>query len=166
MKTLFAVGILLTSTVSAIEFDEIKFMRYMAQYGKQYDNMKEFTKRVALYKLKDLKIEKFMEKRSNFTVGHNFFSDWSESEMSDILPENQTNLPGHAADCKLPHPNSGDIIIQDDDAPASVDWRLEGMVNPVRDQGYCGSCYVFSGITTIESAWAIATGDLYDLSEQ
>ena len=65
-------------------------------------------------------------------------------------------------------PPNKDIIITGDDAPASVDWRTASppVVSAIRDQASCGSCWTFAGITTIESAWAIATGNLYDLSEQ
>jgi len=48
----------------------------------------------------------------------------------------------------------------------SVDWRNEGAVNPVKDQGQCGSCWSFSAIQALESASAIKYGKLYDLSEQ
>ena len=34
------------------------------------------------------------------------------------------------------------------------------------DQGSCGSCYAFSTIGAAESAYAIKTGELYNLSEQ
>ena len=42
--------------------------------------------------------------------------------------------------------------------PASVDWRLQHVVNPVKDQGACGSCSAFSAIATLESAYAITNG--------
>ena len=46
------------------------------------------------------------------------------------------------------------------------DWRNEGMVTPVRSQGSCGSCWAFSAIGAIESAFLIHAEKDLDLSEQ
>jgi len=48
----------------------------------------------------------------------------------------------------------------------SIDWRDEDVVNSVKDQGQCGSCWSFSTVQALESASAIKYGKLYDLSEQ
>ena len=50
--------------------------------------------------------------------------------------------------------------------PTTWDWRTKGVVSQIRDQGQCGSCWAFSGTSTLESAIAIKTGVLNDLSEQ
>jgi len=50
--------------------------------------------------------------------------------------------------------------------PGSVDWRMEGVVTGVKDQGQCGSCWSFAAAETIESHFAIKTGQLPTLSQQ
>lgn len=47
-----------------------------------------------------------------------------------------------------------------------VDWRGENVMNPIREQMSCGSCWAFSSIAAIESRNAIMNGDLFKLSEQ
>merc|ERR1712136_435621 len=51
-------------------------------------------------------------------------------------------------------------------APDSWDWRDEGILNPVKDQASCGSCWAFSTVGSTEAAWARAGNDLVSLSEQ
>jgi len=49
---------------------------------------------------------------------------------------------------------------------SSYDWRDYGVVTPVKNQGYCGSCWAFSAVETVESAWALAGNTLTEFSEQ
>lgn len=40
-------------------------------------------------------------------------------------------------------------------APASINWVTSNKLSPVQQQGECGCCYIFAGIATLESAYAI-----------
>lgn len=50
--------------------------------------------------------------------------------------------------------------------PASFDWRAQGKVTPIRDQGSCGSCWAFGTVGAMESAMLVQGGTAADLSEQ
>ncbi|KAM9999217.1 hypothetical protein ACTFIZ_002783 [Dictyostelium cf. discoideum] len=50
--------------------------------------------------------------------------------------------------------------------PASIDWRTWGMVNKVKNQGGCGSCYTFSAVGALESHYFRKYNTMLDLSEQ
>jgi C1A family cysteine protease len=37
--------------------------------------------------------------------------------------------------------------------PASLDWRNLSYVNPIKDQGFCGSCWAFNSVASLEGQY-------------
>ena len=96
-------------------------------------------------------------RQSSYQLGLNQFSGMDIQEF----------VGRHTGFKGLSNPEPKNVIRSEPkDIPASIDWRDLGAVNPVKNQGRCGSCWAFSATSAIESAWYISKNQLLDLSEQ
>ena len=65
--------------------------------------------------------------------------------------------------------NTEDLTLFDaqTNLPPSVDWRVEGAVTPVKDQGpLCNSCWAFAAAGALEGFYYLKNHELISLSEQ
>jgi C1A family cysteine protease len=142
---------------SAMTAQDYEFIKFVTTHGKSYATKEEYEFRSNLFKQALAKIELENAKVENtFTVGINKFADWTHEEYKRLLGYKSNRIAG-----SRPAPVNYNVSI-----PTSVDWRTEGAVNPVKDQGQCGSCWAFSAVSSTESRYKIAKGTLYSLSEQ
>ena len=138
-------GMAAAKTMSQSDYD---YMRYVSEHNKHYDSVEEFEMRKALFIAVETFIRRANQTSSTYRAGHNKFSDWTQEEKDKLLGLKNVQLP-----------EVFEVADEVDTAnlPESVDWREEGKVSPVKDQGNCGSCWAFSTIEAVESALAIAT---------
>jgi cathepsin L len=95
-------------------------------------------------------------KNKNFRVGHNKFSTWTDDEFKRLLGNKEVeNYTAPMSELEVP-----------ESLPESIDWRTKGAVNPVKDQGHCGSCWAFAATAAIESHHFLYSGELLNLAEQ
>lgn len=138
-----------------------QFTDFQNRFNKRYDTFEELQSRFSVFvsNLKDI-VEHNMITNRTFSMGVNQFTDLTASEFKNMYVSGlKGSNPLGAYGCtSFSSSASG--------SPSSIDWREKGVVNPVRDQGQCGSCWAFSTTSNAESVWAISTGKLLDLSEQ
>jgi hypothetical protein len=100
--------------------------------------------------------ESIIEHGYNWTAGETDVFKLSDAEKLNRLgglPSDEPYDPG------LPYVNDGRY-------PTSFDWREMNGATAAKDQGNCGSCYVFGATGAVENAYKIATGLDVDVSEQ
>jgi C1A family cysteine protease len=135
--------------------EDMEFLKYVAKYGKSYGTKEEFEFRADIFKKTLTALSQENSKNENtFRVAVNKFADWTPAEYRRMLAY------------KPIRGNVTPVVDTSVSIPTSIDWRTEGAVNPIKDQGQCGSCWAFSAVGAMESRNKIKTGTLLDLSEQ
>merc|ERR1719476_609178 len=123
------------SYVSAMSELDSAFFGYITQFGKSYGSMEEYTFRLAQFARNHQIIAEHNVKESNFKLGHNNMSDWSEAEYHQLLTYKEVEQPEVA-------------FYGLNDTYTPVDWVAKGAVNAIQDQGHCGSCWAFSTVAS------------------
>ena len=151
-----AYGLHVTSSAAA-QFEEFK-----RAYGRVYATLEEERLRLRNFEHNLETMRVHQARNPHATFGVTKFFDLSEGEFRKhylngashfkAAKERAAKLPAVSADV------SG--------APATKDWRDDGAVTPVKDQGSCGSCWAFSAVGNIEGQWKLAGNPLVRLSEQ
>jgi C1A family cysteine protease len=117
-------------------------------------------------------IRQINSKNLSYKLGHNKFSLYDYSTFAKIMKFDSNNK--YFFENKLNKIELEDAINTQTNIQIntqinisdSLDWRKSNKVSCVKDQGNCGACWAFSALGAIESAYAIKTNNLIDLSAQ
>ncbi|KAJ3699827.1 hypothetical protein LUZ61_003532 [Rhynchospora tenuis] len=135
------------------------FEKWMADFGRVYASDAEKLLRFDVFKTNLQYIESTNSQPGiTYKLGLNKFADLTNSEfMAKYASYTPRSGP------KKSTPTKYATFVS---APTSVDWRSQGAVTPIKDQGSCGSCWAFSAVAAMEGINKIRTGKLVTLSEQ
>uniref|UniRef100_A0A8C0LGP7 Procathepsin L n=2 Tax=Canis lupus dingo TaxID=286419 RepID=A0A8C0LGP7_CANLU len=129
-------------------------------HGKLYDKDEEGWRRTVWERNMEM-IEQHNQEYSqgehSFTLAMNAFGDMTNEEFKQVL--NDFKIQKHKKGKLFPAPLFAEV-------PSSVDWREQGYVTPVKDQGQCLGCWAFSATGALEGQMFRKTGKLVSLSEQ
>ncbi|XP_066246123.1 cathepsin L-like [Euwallacea similis] len=93
-----------------------------------------------------------------YKLGISPFADLTSEEYKALL--NLRNGERRTARSLFKIPENRSVI------PKSIDWREKGAVTSIKDQGFCGSCWAFSAIGSVEGQYFLKYGKLLSFSEQ
>ncbi|CAH0561395.1 unnamed protein product [Brassicogethes aeneus] len=137
------------------EWEEFKIT-----YNKKYENSLEENFRFTIFSKNLKNIQKqYSGNKKTWKMTVNKFSDMTFKEFSrkrNLTPTDTSKIKN------IPVFQSRDNI----PVPDSWDWREQGAMNPILDQGFCGACYAFTAAAVLETAYYKLTNEKLRLSVQ
>lgn len=169
MSKLFVSALVLATAVSATSLtatEEAAFAKFTQSHKKVYKNVAEASFRKRVFAENMRKAAEIQATNPLATFGANKFADLTAEEFKAFAGAAEyfkQVKARRAASAPIADMFTSEQIT----AGASIDYREKGVVGPMKDQGMCGSCWAFSTISNIESAWALANNNTFTiLSEQ
>lgn len=126
MKSFTAAALAAFVTATPMTEMDYKFINYVAHYGKSYGTSEEYLFRMSIFAEKDAEINKVNAEQSSYVLGHNKFSDYTESEYKRLLGYKKNDMivdrePEMITNATVPSFATG------------VNWVTAGAVTPVKD---------------------------------
>ncbi|XP_032874477.1 cathepsin O [Amblyraja radiata] len=150
----------------AVSAHEKLFQQFVAKYNRGYTaDSPQFVEKYRVFQ-ESIQRHYTMNLISSNLSNESDFDVYGINQFSDVSPAvfRATYLgsrPAHLQNfMSFPEDNETPAL------PAKFDWRVKGVVTPVRNQKTCGGCWAFSVVESIESSHAIKSGQLEMLSAQ
>lgn len=134
------------------QHEQKAFLGWMRETGNMFTG-EEYQTRLGIWLSNKRLVQEHNSANLGFTVALN--------KLAHLTPAEYRSLLGFRMNSAQRKATVSNAVAND-----AVDWRNKGVVNPIQDQGQCGSCWAFSAIQAQESVYAIANGKLEKLSEQ
>eukprot|EP00933_Yihiella_yeosuensis_P037609 TRINITY_DN3159_c0_g1_i1.p1 TRINITY_DN3159_c0_g1~~TRINITY_DN3159_c0_g1_i1.p1 ORF type:complete len:373 (+),score=98.47 TRINITY_DN3159_c0_g1_i1:77-1195(+) len=149
-KRLVPLSLLCSVSASSLS-DELAFKAWVQEHNKTYGTEEKRQKALKNFRDNSKIIEKLnSDPEDEAEYGHGPFSDISAEEFqSTYLPYKMDQGRARLGGAEYKKATVGDL-------PESVDWRNQGAVTPVKNQGPCGSCWAESAVGNIESRYYLA----------
>jgi len=165
----YLILLLVVNSAFAMLRDDLKshlWNKFKKAHDKQFHTVELENYRYGIFKANLDLIENHNAEASmglhTYRLGVNKFADMTPDEFRTVYLGFNTTLARFKG-ASLTTFKSSPLTVQ---IPETVDWREQGAVTPVKDQGQCGSCWAFSTTGSLEGAHYRATNKLVSLSEQ
>merc|ERR1711970_405364 len=165
MKVVLSTLFLFVASTTASSLLNSQWTKFKADFEKVYSTPAEEALRKATFAQNLAKVEEHNKKGLSWTEGINHFSDLTKEEFVNLYASGRTRTAGPRAAVDYQRQKKQNKM---SDLPAEVDWRTEGVVTQVRNQGQCGSCWAFAAASVMASYAAIndRSHELLEISPQ
>lgn len=169
LNLVILLGLALSSLGMHLLGDELSihlFREFKKSHNKVYLSNEHEDERFETFKKNLHLIQKHNSEYSmglhTYTLGVNYFADWTTDEFREKMLGTKLNMTMNRSGSSHTFTRLPSFV----KTPDSVDWRNEGAVTKVKNQGECGSCWAFSTTGSLEGAHFRLSGELVELSEQ